>query len=342
MMDPSSLKEKIRNDPKALETFLEELLKDPSERTVDLLKELKELYKDHKECLKVVKRAIFKLRQKGVIFEEEEGKSVSILRPIKLPEPKGYLGLWDLSGRLFLALEKETPRGLIGLSGFGSFEEGLLDFFGGSVAKKNWRKFLENQVVSGIKPKEVPASYVKTLFEELEGIRSHEEFRKQASYLESLPSYEGPVPLVFQYLSLEGLNNPKEEKLFEILPHFGLWAFKEEELKPYMEELRRAQESPLVLTQTQKSQRIDGIVEKAIQGLFTEKRRQALRRNLQEVALILWLNDKKEEAENLLLLAERLKEEPSPLRPDPFLRRLFLLGLQALSSEKAPREVSSF
>lgn len=341
MMDPSSLKEKIGNDPKSLEAFLEGILKEPSEEDVNLLKELRDVYKDHKGCLKVIKRAIFKLRQKGIAFEEEEEKSVSILRPVKLPEPKGYLGLWDLSGRLFLALEKETPRGLVGFSGYGSFEEGLLDFFGSPVAKKNWRKFLENQMVSGLRPKEVPASYAKKLFEELNGIKSHEEFKKQASQFESIPSYEGK-PLIFQYLSSEALTNPKEEKLFEILPHFGLWVFEEEELKPYLEELKSAQESPLVLTKVQKSQRIDGIVEKAIQTLFPERKRHALRRSLEEVALVLLLNDKREEAENALLLAERLKEEPSPLRPDPFLRKLFLLGLQALSSEKAPTELSSF
>jgi len=341
MMDPSSLKEKIGNDPKSLETFLEGILKEASEKTPSLLKELKELYKDHKECLKVIKKAIFKLRQKGIAFEEEEEKSVSILRPVKLPEPKGYLGLWDLSGRLFLALERETPRGLMGFSGFGSFEEGLLDFFGSPVTKKNWRKFLENPVISSLRPKEVPASYVKRLFEEFNGIKSHEEFKKQASYLEDIPSYKGE-PLVFHHISSKNLTNPNEERLFEILPHFGLWAFEEGELKPYLEELKSAQESPLVLTKVQKSQRIDGIVEKAIQALFLERKRQALSRSLEEVALVLLLNDKREEAENALLLAERLKEEPSPLRPDPFLRRLFLLGLQALSSEKVPEEVSSF
>ncbi len=340
-MDAKGIKERAGGDPRILEELLNGLLKDPSERAVSLLKELLGLYQGEKRCLRVIKRAIFKLKQKGIEVEEPPPPP-SVLRPVKLPEPKGYLGLWDPSGRLSLAIERQTPRGLLGCFGFGSPEEGLLDFLCTETTKKAWKEFIGKQGKSRLLPPvEIPPGYCLELLREMGRKKAPPAFEAGLRELGNL-QYGGPFPLIYEHIPPgEVRDRPsllgRIGEIFEIVPFFGFWTLEEEKLRPHYEELRGASESPLALTEAQKAQRLDGIILRALEDLFPEEVRRSLKRALEELALILFKNQGKDTAEVALAAALDVERPPSALGSNALLREIFLRALEIF---KEPQQQS--
>jgi len=117
-------------------------------------------------------------------------------------------------------------------------------------------------------------------------------------------------------------------EIFEIVPFFGFWALEEEKLRPHYEEFRTASESPLALTEAQKAQRFDGIILKALEDLFPEGVRRALKRSLEELALILFKGQGRDKAEVALAAALDVERPPSALGPNALLREIFLRALE--------------
>lgn len=331
-MDAKGIRERAQTDPKALEEILASLVKEPPEGVESLMRDLLLLYRDDKACLKAIKRAIFKLGQKGI--RVEVGGPEAKAPRLRKEETKGYLGLLDPSGRLFVAIERQALMGLVGYFALGSFWEGIADFQRATTSKKAWREFLQGVQKPYLPPyKEVPAGYAKEILEEWARMRDHKGLREAEEELKAL-SYQGPKPLVLQGLSYDQLPEGDPQKdirdLFRGLPFFGLWALVLDEVEPYYREMRSALQSPLALTEAQRAQRLDSIWQKAIEKLFTPQRRQALKRGLEEAALIL----PAERRESILRLAKGLETPPSPLKVNPLLKAILSLAFRALESEE--------
>jgi len=335
-MDAQGIRERAQTDPKALEDILTPLVKDPPDGIASLMRDLLALYREDKACLKVIKRAIFKLGQRGIRVEVEEPKRPA-LRPAREEELKGYLGLFDASGRLFLALERHTLRGLVGYLAIGSFAEGIGDFQRAETSKKAFRQFLQGLQRPYLPPYvEIPPGYAKEILEEWAGIGTPEDW-KGIQELQGL-AYDGPKPLILRDLTYDQLpeGDPQKdtEGLLQELPLFGLWALELDEAKPYYEEMRSALQSPLALTEAQKAQRLDSIWLKATERLFPTETRLALKRGLEEVALILPAGKR----EAALRLAKDLEAPPSPLKVHPLLKAILSLAFRIIEGEGKKEE----
>ena len=145
--------------------------------------------------------------------------------------------------------------------------------------------------------------------------------------------YEGPSPLIYAHVSPDEVRDRPSllgriGEIFEIVPFFGFWALEEEKLRPHYEEFRTASESPLALTEAQKAQRFDGIILKALEDLFPEGVRRALKRSLEELALILFQGQGRDKAEVALAAALDVERPPSALGPNALLREIFLRALE--------------
>lgn len=344
--DPSGWAQRIRdemgNDPRALEGLLEGLVKAPLPQLGPLLKELLGLLQQ-KKAQKAVKRAIFKLRQRGVQMETPtEGRPV--LRSIRAPEPRGQVGAMDVRGRRFLILERPTPRAAVGYIALGSPGDGLMEFFRVETTRKAWRELLAERVISPVFPLvEAPAAYCWYLIRELAEVSQKvpPDYERALKELGEL-KWDGPVPIIYQFVRPEEVQGRTSflrasEGLFSI-PPFSVWLLEKEEVKPWVEELRRAEESPLALTDRQKAERREGIITRALEELFPEERRLAMKRQLEEMAYFLWARDERDRAKAALAAALQMERPPSPFTPHPFLRSLLFRSMALFEQERQGEE----
>ncbi|MBW2092566.1 MAG: hypothetical protein JRI34_10665, partial [Deltaproteobacteria bacterium] len=79
------------------------------------------------------------------------------------------------------------------------------------------------------------------------------------------------------------------------------------ELAPYLHKLDEIEDSVLVLADHQKAERKEGVYEQAEREIFVPEKRTALKRCLEETALLFWQRDEKDLAEGALALALDLR-----------------------------------
>lgn len=317
-MDLEALKERTQRDPQAFFDFLEGLVKSPPEGVSQVIEGLVQAFGHEKPFLKAIKRAVFRLKQKGIEVTLPEEEKRPVLRPLSLPEPVGYVAIFDQTGRLFVTIGRETPQGVIAQAALGSFGEGVLDYVNSHLTKKGWRRLIEGQ--KGItEAVEAPAAYCALLLKEM-GERGAPKSFEEASSLLSSFSYDGPVPLARSLAGEVPDRAPlKAKEVFDILPLLGIWSVDEERIKKLKEELIEAEQSPLLLTEAQKAQRKEDLLQKALVEILDEGTRKALKRTLEEVAYILFKTGKEELSRLCLSLSLEFEKVPSPLMANPLL-----------------------
>jgi len=124
---------------------------------------------------------------------------------------------------------------------------------------------------------------------------------------------------------------------------FSSWRIGEEEIRPYADEIREAEESKILLHPSQKEIRIQGIYQKALTELFSGERRFLYQRRLEEMAYVLFKLGKGEEANISLSVAMDLEKPLNPIQPSPFLFQLVTKSIFTLlteAREKKSKEVS--
>ena len=100
------------------------------------------------------------------------------------------------------------------------------------------------------------------------------------------------------------------------------WAVAPERLGLLMEEIKRAEESPIFISEAQRRERISSIKEEGIAKIFRGKDREVLRNRLQETAYLFFKIGEETLARLCLASSLSLDEKDSPLRVNPFLSAL--------------------
>ena len=108
------------------------------------------------------------------------------------------------------------------------------------------------------------------------------------------------------------------DSLFELLP-FQSWRLPEELVQPYAEKIKGLSESRLVVSQAAQLERTGQIFREAAADLFTPELRQRYRRLLEEAALLLYLEDRGQEARRALAAAIDLEHEVGRLSENTFI-----------------------
>src|SRR4030042_5875820 len=90
--------------------LIDALTKLPIAQTALLLEEMMTVLKD-KEALKAIKRALYRLRQKGVTWEKRISAEKPILRPAHPSASPGYVGAMDSSGSRVIIIARPLHRG---------------------------------------------------------------------------------------------------------------------------------------------------------------------------------------------------------------------------------------
>jgi len=154
-------------------------------------------------------------------------------------------------------------------------------------------------------------------------------------------------PLIYTYLQVDDVAGDDRflRRGADLLKTdvFSSWRVEEDQVRPYVEEVREAEESKIVLHPSQKELRFQGIYQKALTELFSGERRLLYRRRLEEMAYVLFKSGKEEEAKISLSVAMDLEKPLNPIQPDPFLSQLVMKSIFSLlteANEKKAKEVS--
>ncbi|NWF93195.1 MAG: hypothetical protein HXY46_09775 [Syntrophaceae bacterium] len=304
-----------------------------------------------KRVRKLIKRSLYRLKAKGIAVEEvSPEKRISVLRPLQTESPKGFGGGIDFLGqRLLLLAIPHAGRGLTVMQGVISDTEGLVDFSGGEMTRKELRAFLkEVQEESPFPLVEMEPSYAGFLFHKAYQLTLERKKALPHGYLRFKSEIEGikkdyERPLIYALLPSDELT--EDDRMLQrggellLSREISSWRV-EEEIRPYAEEVWEAEESKIVLTQSQKEARFQGIYQKALSGIFTDERRLLYQRRLEEMAYIFFKLGKQEEARISLAVAIDLQKPLNPIQPNPFLLQLVVKSIFAFLKDAYERKAA--
>ena len=294
---------------------------------------------------RTIKKSLYQLKKKGVVVEDERPKASPVFAgQSHAGVSEGYLSAIDSSGgRLIRLIQPKLPRGLYFFQVLTNDMEGIEDFIGSEATRKMVKEYLASVTEENSMPiVEADPSYCRLLIEESyartieRGRALPEEYLKWRNRI-GMPKNDTQRPLIYTYFKEEAVKEDdslleRSETLFE-LPEFQNWFMQPDEIEPYTERLKAANESKLILSPIQKQERISTIYNNTVQELFSEERCLLYKRRMEEMAYVLYKLEKEDKAEVCLAAALALdnKEIPSARHP-------FLLGLIQRSISFTVRE----
>jgi hypothetical protein len=300
---------------------------------------------------KIIKRSLYRLKSRGIDLEEvlhEKGRP--ILRPLQTESPKGFASGFDFLGQRFLLLAiPHTGRGWRVARGVISDTQGMIEFSGEEMTRRRFRVFFEEiQEKSPFPLVEMESSYVGFLFFQSYQLTLEKKRDLPQDYLRLKNEIEGvkkdyQKPLIYSLLQADEI---AEENRFlqrggELLKAEGVntWRIEEDQIRPYADEVWEAEESKIVLAQTQKEARLQGIYQKALSEFFMSERRSLYQRRLEEMAYIFFKLGREEEARISLATAIDLEKPINPIQPNPFLLQLVIKSIFTLLKEAYEKKV---
>ena len=349
-----SLLQLFGKDPGTVEKVADSLAGLAHERVAKVLQRMLEGFEE-KKIRKIIKRSLYRLKSKGVAIEESSSdKGKPVLHPFQAESPKGYGSPIDSLGqRLLVLVIPHAGRGWVVLQGVVSDTKGIVDFSGQEMTRKGFRSFFQEiQEQNPFPLVEVESTYIAFLLEEAhrlslqKGSPPSQDFLRLKNEIEPIKK-EYERPLVYSHLQVEEVKGNDRmlrgsADLFKS-DLFASWGIPEEEIRPYADAVWQAEESKIVLSQTQKEARFQEIYQRALSDLFPDDKRVRYKRRLEEMAYVLLQLKREEEARMSLAAAMDLEKPLNPFQPNPFLFQLVVKSIFTLLSkayEKKKEELS--
>ena len=332
--------EYLKQEPCLTIHVIEALARIPSPETALLLIGMM-AKEEEKSVIKSIKRTLYKLRQKGVRWEEKPSKDEPILTAPKPEPPKGYLGAIDSTGSRIIVTARSQPlRGLLVVFSIVNDLEGIQQFNLKEFSKKGFKEFVKSSLSSVDFPiVDTPGAYCIHLFKEASSLHQRLSKPLPRGYHDAEREFKDitwdePAPIIYQYIKEDEVKDrphllKESGKLHKITP-FSTWFLSSQELQEYVSSIKEAQESRIVLTPDQKEGRLNNIYRDALEELFPEEKRFLWKRRLEEMAYILLKTGKEEEARQTLSAAIDLKDPFGPIDPNPFIWNLLLKSIYSL------------
>ena len=331
---------RLEKEPSLTIPLIEALARISTPSTAQLLTQMIAVTQD-KAVVKSIKRALYKLRQRGVIWEEKPSGDKPTLRPPKHAEAQGYLGAIDSMGsRIILAAKPQPLRGLLTVFSIVNDLEGIQDFTVREFSKKGLAEFVESSLSSEDFPVvSAPGAYCMHLLKEASSVTSGASKPLPPGYHDAVDEFrnipwDGPYPIIYQLINEEEVKNQvyllkESARLHDIMP-FSTWFIPKGEVQEYASSIVDAEKSRIVLTADQKDRRINDIYMKALHDIFPEHRRLVWKKRLEEMAYILLQIGRDKDARLALCAALDLQKPFSSSEPNPFIWNLLLKSIYVL------------
>jgi len=348
------LRPQLEKDPETGKRLAELMVTIPDQIIGRLLHRMFEVTQD-KKVRKVIKRSLYRLKNKGIVLEEIlSDQEKPILRPLQAELKEGFAsGIDPLGQRLLWLIIPHRGRGLTVIHGIVSDQDGIVDFSQDEMTRKGFRSFFEEVKEKNPFPfVEIEPSYVAFLFTQAYQLNLEKKGSPPKDYLQAKTEVEGlkkdyAEPLIYSHLKADDIAGDDRllKKGADLLKAdvYSSWRIEEEQIRPYADEVWEAEESKIVLNPSQKEARFQAIYLKALTDLFPEERKSLYRRRLEEMAYVLFKLGREEEAKTSLSMAVDLEKPLNPIQPNPFLFQLVIksiFSLLAEAYEKKSKEVS--
>jgi hypothetical protein len=339
----TKISEYLDQEPCLTIHIIEGLARIPTPETAYLLMGMMDIM-DEKQVIKSIKRTLYKLKQKGVKWEEKAQKKEPILKPPKPAEPQGYLGSIDATGSRIIVIGKPQPlRGLLVIFSVVNDLEGIQEFNLQEFSKKGFNEFIKDSLASAEFPiVTAPGAYCVHILKEAASLTQRLSKPLPQGYHDAEReckdiTWDHPAPLIYQYIQENEVKDSahllKDSiNLHKIMP-FATWHIATPEVQQYATLITETQQSKIVLRPDQKEARLNAIHRDALEELFPEEKRFLWKRRLEEVAYILLKTGKEDEAKTSLSAAIDLNNPFSAIDPNPFIWNLLLKSIYILIEE---------
>jgi len=334
----------LKKGPETTEKLADQLATLPYGATAGILQQMLS-ETEEKRVRKTIKRSLYRLRAKGVsVREDSRTRGRSVLRPPQVELPEGFGTGIDPGGhRLLILVIPHAGRGLTVMHALIGDTQGLVDFTGAEMSRKEFKNFFENLQEESVFPLvEMEASYVGFLFSRAYHLTLEKKGTPPQDYLHLKSEIERvkkeyEKPLIYGYLSREELEGDERwlRRGGDLLKDelYMAWVIEEDRIGPYAEALRETQESKLFLNPSQKEARFQEIYLKAMTEFFSEEKRSLYRNRLEETAYLFYKLGKEEEAKISLSVALDLEKPLNPFQPNPFLFQLVIKSIHTALTE---------
>ena len=334
--------------------LVEALAGGKSETVLEFLVRLSALPLD-KKLLKALRRAVYRLEQAGLkVPDEARPQGQSILRKPAERAPMAFLSGYDPDGaRMGLLALPAVPSGYDTAMFVAHEQAGLTEFLGMQISAGEVRRLLRDLGREFVLPPvEMPPGVVRLVMNEAAALarrQGHpipEDYEWFAGLAASVASTAGPG--IYQVLDADEVRARVDLARHgpNLLAHPAMHSlFFYEEIVPYLEQLSEVESSVLVLSDGQKQERYQSIVDKAAREIISGDRKNLFKRQLEEVALYLWQSGETETAETALAAALDLEGEVVSGGGYDFSHEVVLMtfeaGLQFMEYEDEPEDEAS-
>ena len=295
--------------------------------SLQLIREIEATAAD-KDVKKEIKRALFKLSQKGIVVPQPaaaEKKPAPLFE--REYEIEAYMSAVDGGGGRLVWIAKPQPkRGLQVIQAMVHDREGLVRFGGVQMKRKELRAMADEiKQQHGVTMIAVPWEFAdRMIYEGYERAKARgPSGQSDLSDFHAIRSVIGtgkpkPVPHpVYQKLGTEdfreGAWREQSRRLLEE-PELRYWVIVDEWVQDCLAALHEAQSSPLVLNPVQKEERLASVVRDAVKTLCAGENGQAFKRRMEDMALYFAETGRIDEAKLSLAVAQQVGEgDPGPL-----------------------------
>jgi hypothetical protein len=298
-----------------------------------------------KSVQKAVRKKLFKLGQVGIpVAVQETTKEPAVSTPVE--EPEAYIGPIDGTGsRPFLIAIPQRLSGVDLAMGVVSDEKGIIEFLYGRYSRKKMKELKEVLFSKIPYMVETNLSHVVTVLEHAYRVEGQNPGNCSGEYLRFRPSLlknAEPLarPAVTEFIPLSSIHPGvlTETQVQRLLSHelTASWTMDPEKLHTLTQEIHRAEESPIFISEAQRREHIFRIKEEGIPKIFGEKDSETLRTRLQETAYVFFRIGQETFARLCLAAALSLDAKDPLLKVNPLLKALLDRSLAQLPKTLRP------
>jgi hypothetical protein len=317
---------------------------------VEALAEIEKQATD-KETKKEIKRAFFKLGQRGLTIPHEEASE-------NKPAPAFFSHATDIEaymsavdgggGRLVWIAKPQPNHGLQVIQGMLNDRDGLLRVGGMHLRRKELRKMVQDiKEQHNVSMISIPWEYADSmLYESYEKAKARgqselENFHELRSIFANTKPSKQSHPIYQKLDAAQVRDGAWREQSRRLLdePELRYWILTDDWVQAFVAQLQEAQTSRLVLNPLQKEERFAVIVREAVKALCSGENGRVFKRRLEDMALYFVETNRPDRGKIALAVALQVGEgDPGPLDVS------FLTGLMQktfafyMSEEKAKVE----
>jgi hypothetical protein len=343
----AALTEHVGQNP-AADVALAALLGDyPTQESAQTLASWEEKTHD-KNARREIHRSLYKLSQKGI--QPERAVAQAPTRPILAPvEPEGYVSPIDGRGdRLVWLVKLKVGGGLHYLAAVINEPDGMQHAEGADITRKGFRTMRGDIGTRfGFTMIAVPWRYCDFLMHEgyerakSRGIAAVDAYPAYRSHLFSTPAQSAELPLP-STIDREAVASDAELLTTSVQllqePEIQRWFLDHERAHHYTDQIAQAQESPLILNRYQQQDRLQIVIDKAIEEIFSGVEGGAYARRLEETAVYFAATDRLEAAKRALAVALAMKRQDYSGKGIPFCMELVRQSISMHFHEEKQQE----